>query len=267
MKVSIAPILLLTACVNPGGMAYTALQDPEMRKEQYVNALRYYLNNTRLKIVVCENTGSDFSGEFASETSNGRLEYLTFNGNGYDRTLGKGYGEALIIQHALMHSQFICRSEGYVIKVTGRIIVDNIGEIIRQASARDKNRFGCNITETFFFQSVVMIFHKSYFENVAATALGKINDSDTPPRYLEMVLAELIGKNCEIKIRPFLTPPMLKGVSATYNTPYSHKSPRDNACDNLAHLSRILEARGQIMQSLVCKAHYFLLLAKYKFLK
>lgn len=267
MRTVQAPILLLTACVNPDGMAYTALQDPAVRMDQYVNALRYYIDNTDLKIVVCENTCSDFSGQFAKEKSIGRLEYLTFDGNGYDRSLGKGYGEALIMQYALLHSQTIRQSDGYVVKVTGRIIVENIQEIIRKASARGKSRFGCNITETFFFQSVVMVFHKGYFENVITRTLRIVNDSATPPRYLEMVLAELIGKDRSIKIIPFLTPLILKGVSATYNTPYSNRNPRDNACDNLAHLSRILEARGQWIQSFICKTQYLLLLAKHKFLE
>lgn len=267
MKRTGSPIILLTACVRPCGMAYTAMQDPDTRRDQYVAALRYYLDNTELRIVVCENTCTDFSGPFAREISDGRLEYLTFDGNGYDRRLGKGYGEALIIRHALLSSRFINGSHGYVIKVTGRIMVENINDMIKYACCRGNDRFCCNITETFFFQSVVMVFHPGYFTGVIETALGKIDDSANPPRYIENVLAGLIGSDRYIKIKPFLTPPLLNGISATYNTPYSNKDPRNNACDNLAHLSRILAGRGQRLQSLACRARYLLLLAWHRLQK
>lgn len=267
MRVKKAPILLLTACVNPGGMSFTVLQDPDVRMQQYAGALRYYIANTDLRIVFCENTGYDMSDRFAREISDGRLECLTFEGNNYNRSLGKGYGEALIIRHALHNSLFINDSDGYIIKITGRIIVENITDIIRYANGHGGNFFSCNITEVFFFQSVVMMFHPSYFKYIIDEALYRINDSAIPPRYLEIVLAELISKNKEIKIKPYLYPPVLKGISATYNSPYTNKNERDNAIDNLVHLSNILNARGQYIQSLLCKVRYFYLIAKYKLLK
>ena len=49
--------LLLTACINPNGMSYTVLQDPNERKIQYEEALNYYLTKTKCKIVFVENTG------------------------------------------------------------------------------------------------------------------------------------------------------------------------------------------------------------------
>ena len=36
-------VILLTACVNPNGMSKTVLQDVELRRKQYVNALNFYL--------------------------------------------------------------------------------------------------------------------------------------------------------------------------------------------------------------------------------
>lgn len=36
-------ILLLTACINPNGMLYTAIQDTELRKKQYIESLTFYL--------------------------------------------------------------------------------------------------------------------------------------------------------------------------------------------------------------------------------
>ena len=54
-------VILLTACVNPNGMSKTVLQDVELRRKQYVNALNFYLQETSLPICFVENTGFDMS--------------------------------------------------------------------------------------------------------------------------------------------------------------------------------------------------------------
>ena len=40
-------ILLLTGCINPAGMSYTTLINPEERKKQYVDAIHFYLSKTK----------------------------------------------------------------------------------------------------------------------------------------------------------------------------------------------------------------------------
>ena len=123
-------VILLTSCVNPNGMSKTALQDVGMRKQQYIEALRFYLQNTDLSIVFVENSGADFRDEFESFIDKGRLEYITFWGNDYDKKFGKGYGEAIIIRYALDNSEILKKAD-IVIKITGRLKIDNIGKIIR----------------------------------------------------------------------------------------------------------------------------------------
>ena len=54
-------IIFLMACVNPKGMAYTKLSNPEIRLQQYKEALDWYLENTGNKILLVENSGYDFS--------------------------------------------------------------------------------------------------------------------------------------------------------------------------------------------------------------
>lgn len=94
-------VILLTACVNPNGMAFTKLNDQKLRLNQYKSSIKFYLENTDKQIIVVENTGYDFSNDFISYVYKQRLECLTFDGNNYNKSLGKGYGESLIIDYAL----------------------------------------------------------------------------------------------------------------------------------------------------------------------
>ena len=78
-------VLLLTACISPNGMCQTRLTDAEVRKQQYIEALQFYLKAVKYPIAFVENTGVDISGGFKSYIESGRLEVLTFRGNDYDR--------------------------------------------------------------------------------------------------------------------------------------------------------------------------------------
>lgn len=139
-------VLLMTACINPSGMSNTALQDVEERKRQYVHAIEYYLNHTDYQILFVENSGSDISSLFKSTISSGRIEMLTYEGNHFDKSFGKGYGEGLIMRYALSHSK-ILKDDSIVIKVSGRHIVKNINMIVTlTAMLRNCRRFvACDI--------------------------------------------------------------------------------------------------------------------------
>ena len=69
-------ILFLTACVNPKGMTYTKLSNPEIRLLQYKDALDWYLENTSMKILLVENSGYDFSDCYQKQIREGRLEFI-----------------------------------------------------------------------------------------------------------------------------------------------------------------------------------------------
>ncbi|ULT28283.1 hypothetical protein KUH03_17840 [Sphingobacterium sp. E70] len=69
--------LLLTGCILPNGMVLTALQDAEMRKHQYIDAIRFYLRATDLPIVFAENSGTDISSAFDADEKK-RIEFITF---------------------------------------------------------------------------------------------------------------------------------------------------------------------------------------------
>lgn len=86
-----SPVLLLTACINPNGMCKTVLTDTTQRLEQYLEAIRFYLKAIPNRVLFVENTDYDISSYFTKEIGQGRLECLSFNGNDYDKSFGKGH--------------------------------------------------------------------------------------------------------------------------------------------------------------------------------
>lgn len=173
-------VIVLTACINPKGMAYTALQNIEERKKQYICALNWYLENTTLPIVFVENTGYDISLDFEVFIKEKRLECLFFEGNSYPQKLGKGYGEALILEYALAHSEFLKKAD-YVIKITGRHIVFNINKLI---SCRLTVRKRINLYAMRFrfykdkkLDSRFIFMHKDFLEHYFLPYKDKLDDS------------------------------------------------------------------------------------------
>lgn len=170
-------IILLTACVNPDGMAFTALQDANLRAIEYKTALKWYLKNTNYPIVVCENTLYDYSNDFKEYILCGRMEYLTFEGNNYDRSLGKGYGEVLILKYALETSKFVTK-DSIIIKITGRTIVTNILKIVKRCSIMN------NIYADIYMENGRMAAHSRFFVSPYAflkkyfiPRISELNDS------------------------------------------------------------------------------------------
>lgn len=124
-------IIFLTACINPEKMAFTALLDIDLRKKHYINAINFYLIKTNLKILFVENSGVDLSYLFQKEIKNDRLEMLTFNGNDHQKSLGKGVGEMVILEHAIAKSIFFKKTD-FLFKITGRYKILNINQFIKQ---------------------------------------------------------------------------------------------------------------------------------------
>lgn len=226
--------ILLTACVNPNGMVYTCLQDSSTRQQQYIEALRFYLEHTKLPIVFCENTNTDFSNLFKKEIDKGRLEYLTFNGNDYDKAKGKGYGEAKIIIHAIEKSA-ILKSCNQIIKITGRLIIDNIRRIISSPFNRIPGIFRSNLENSRYFRTMIFIFEKSSFHKYLTEHIEEITDSGATPLSIEETVAKYVSEERRIII-PFFITPHITGISGMTNAPYANKSSLTNALDNTYHL-------------------------------
>ena len=172
-------VILLTACVTPGGMSFTYLQNPKERERQYLQALQWYLINTQYKIILCENTNYSLPSSFNEYLNSNRLEYLSFDGNNnFDKQKGKGVGEANIIDYALNNSRFI-DNETLIVKITGRLIIKNVNQLI--ASMKNHQAvYGWRVRhEKAGMQCVSYFFSapKCFYQNYFLSAKKLIDDS------------------------------------------------------------------------------------------
>ena len=72
-------------------MPFTALSDINVRKQQYLDALRFYVYNTSLPIVYVDNSNVNIKEyNVFSNIAEDRLELLSFDGN-HDKKHGKGF--------------------------------------------------------------------------------------------------------------------------------------------------------------------------------
>ncbi len=214
-------IILLSACIDPNGMLYTKLVDMETRKEQYIKALHFYLKETTAKIVFVENTGYDLSSNFLKFIDEGRLEMITFNGNDYDRSLGKGYGEAQIVKYAVNNSKFI-KSNSTIVKITGRHCCENIVKVINWCTNKktvyaqlildEKKNIMCDSRLFVAPRTFLMFFFLPFIED--------LNDSKF--FFFEHLLyrSSCEWVKCGNKFQEFIFPLKIKGVSGTSGITY-----------------------------------------------
>lgn len=187
-------VILLTGCVNPQGMILTKLQDKDVRLKQYLYAINWYIKNTDLPIVFVENTNFNLNQYYTDIMNSDRFEYITFEGNNYDKAKGKGYGEAIIMKYAFNHSTFI-KENTYIIKITGRLVVQNISQLLydykKMLSNAKKDIICCDVNRkltTAFSRIVFMPYSfcvKFFFKEAE-----RINDSQN--NEFENVLSDSI---------------------------------------------------------------------------
>lgn len=207
-------VILLTGCINPNGMPFTQLTDANERQKQYVDAILFYLSNTNCPIVFCENSNTDISHIF--NNAQNRLEILTFPGNQHKQR-GKGYGEVEIIEYALQHSLYL-KEDCIIIKITGRLIVNNIGIIINSLPSH-KNFITCLFHSDLSFADSRIFCATSPFFREFITNKKYINDSKNI--FFEHILASTVLSSSMCFV-PYVENPLIMGISGSTGEKYSH---------------------------------------------
>ena len=239
--------ILLTACVNPNGMSKTILQDSKIRKKQYLAALDFYLIKTNLPIVLVENTNYILDKKYDTYIQKGRLEYISFQGNEYEKSKGKGYGEALIILHAIEKSRII-KNTKYIIKITGRVIISNINRIAASPLYLLNNLFRCDLLSEDFARTVIFITRPNTIKEILNKRKEEISENKDGILFEHIIHQELV-KDTSIQFIPFTFTTNIEGIFATKNTPYENKPSIITFRDNFYFWGQILKRQKSFTKS------------------
>lgn len=213
--------LLLTSTVQIGNTTKVKRRDADERLNDYIVSLRRWLRkqDSIERIVVCENSGADIQTlrSLAERGNNGKaVEILQFQGQGFDPERGKGYGEGLIMRHALENSALLSESE-YFVKVTGRLYVANICEIV-QTLPDEFCVAGLMAPDLDYLDSRLIFFNRKTFDTRFADSFKEVHDGHGI--YLEHVYAQetmrlvLDGQ----RWHSLRVPPYFVGYSGTFNS-------------------------------------------------
>ena len=243
-------IILLTATVNPNGMINTKLQDPIIRKEQYIEAVKYYLNNSIYSIVLCENSNYNFD-ELKSKYYKDRLEILTFKGNNFPKIYGKSFGEIEIIEYALNNSKFLQQTNCFC-KITGRVKITNINQIIEKAQARislKKEIFCGNLLFYDTILSVCYIVTKDWFKE-KITILKEILIKN-PTKEMEQIIYKTVFNSKNLKFYSVF--PEISGICGSFNTKYVNVPFPQRQLEHYAILSKFYKNGHKYIHYLTIK--------------
>ncbi len=219
-------VLILSGTINPvDGMDYLEITDDRVRLGQYIDSARFFICNTNIdKIIFCDNSNSLFPEliklkEDAKEYGK-TFEILSFQGsNDMIVEYGKGYGEGQIMEYVLMNSK-VLMGEDYIVKLTGRMILDNINVLSRRLNTDKAYINACviageRVTDTRIYAMPIVIFQK-YFIN----AYTQVNDKKG--YFLEHVYADIIKSN-QLQFLNFPRYPRIVGVAGTSGHIYAYK--------------------------------------------
>ena len=218
--------LIITGCISPKNTVFSlGLKDASERLSQYIESINYYIKKTTIQnIVFCENSDYQYNYQSLINEAKNRgknIEVIKYLGNS-DAVLehGKGYGEGEILEYALSHSKLLKKYK-YIYKVTGRIIVKNIDEIIEKETINDiylnKNLYSYKTIDTRFWG-----MPKGLYEDLFLEQYHKVNDQKL--RFIEHVFYETITNTVlKYKQHPFF--PLLEGKSGTKNIAYKENRP------------------------------------------
>lgn len=225
-------ILLMTATITPSSdpSCNTMRADPDLRRKDYEDALRFYLNLSSNKIdgiLFCENSGADLGSlREIAEKENPRAIPVELFSTVCDAPegVGKGHAELLLMDRAFeKHIAEADRSTRFW-KITGRLIIRNLSDLI--ASAPDDfwvyidlrlfpdflRAFGANRWADTRIFSFTPDGYRKYF-------LGKREVVGTPghPLAVELALFDGLFETYEAGgplVPRFQTQPIISGVCA-----------------------------------------------------
>ena len=214
-----SPVILLTATITPNSFSNLSITDPEIRRQQYLDALNFYIKKTDLKIIFVENS-YDSLPNFPSYPE--RLEYLKFKSEPTEPDRGIGFKEIEILDYAFQNSKFINEAKS-IVKITGRLKVLNIRFLIRKFLKNQKqknnlvyiNSFAHRNMDArcFFFTKDFWLFLKEEGEKINIGYNFEFSLWDATSKYRKITDKYYV---------PISFPLRIKGISGSFGIIYKH---------------------------------------------
>jgi hypothetical protein len=202
-------VILLTGTINTNSCINVQRTNINDRTNDYYQNIKSLLDKTDVDIVFVENSNHDL-GIISEFLNNNRIEILQFDGNNFDRNLGKGFGERNIINYAIENSVKL-KDVDYLIKLTGRYSIN----LSLFYNTLNDNEFvfykkDTNLSHLFAFTGFFKM-PKLFWVN----ELSDIFMSDDPGCYIENAVAnKLVMNNSNIT---YVEDIGLEGISGTHD--------------------------------------------------
>lgn len=221
--------LIITGCIAPVSQKYLVLTNTEERLRQYINSIKYYLEKSCFKkIIFCDNSNYDYKYKddiYNIATKMGKkFEWLSFLGNTQKIVnQGKGYGEGEIIKYVLKNST-ILKSCSFFAKVTGRLIITNINEILQKVNFNKYKIFmNADIYRKRGIDTRFYIIRKDIYILNYMNIYKKVNDNIESPIALEDIFY-LKTQKCKTGWHNIFPFPRFLGISGGNGRNYAKES-------------------------------------------
>lgn len=216
-------LLIITGTIAPASeMKFLELRDEGERLKQYKESINFFVESGAFsKIVFCENSnyGTEKLADLTEKAKLHKveLELLSFQGNAEQVKLhGKGFGEGEIMEYVFKKSRLL-EEEKVFMKITGRMTVDNVADIV---SRMKENTCYFNIpnrTHREMFDTRMYVMTTDLFRKLFLHSYDEVMDD--VGWYLEKVYTAILLKN-KISVKNFPKYPRIVGMSAS--TGYSY---------------------------------------------
>jgi hypothetical protein len=169
--------LVILCNINPAGIINSKRNNVLDRIEDYKKSLPFWLSLNLFKnIVIVENSGynGDLFKQYINKSKQKKnIELIIYDGQKFDRKLGKGFGVYQQVRKVIKSSKNIKKSD-YLVIVTGRYIVWNVKKIILNTKASIMNDIIKNLS---FATGHVVLYPKKFIIKYWLPFSSKTNDS------------------------------------------------------------------------------------------
>ncbi len=212
--------LILTACIEPKNIPFLERKSVSERLSDYKKSFNFWCKNNNIKkIIFIENSGYnlEYFKNLSKNYKNKEIEIISSNtNNSFDRKLGKGFGEHLILNTLFEKSQLIKKVD-YFIKVSGRFYIKNYNKLYSELEYK-RSDINLHIKDSFTYaDSRVFSGSINFLENYVLKETSNINDTNNI--FFENCLAKaaILAINDKLKFSHLETFPFVEGIIGTNN--------------------------------------------------